>query len=158
MQAGFLVEVLTWETRVVFKQLTVAVRILVREISTKRMHVLPAPDDGVGLIHDHPRGVEVVGVDVVHLYFTGSCGFSDYADRNITQPDGFLPYQPIVSRCGCSSIVLIISDQLPRWIIEEQKPRTQRAVFDDTLIPDEESLSRPLTFLNTLSQHQLYRM
>ena len=55
------------------------------------MNVLPAPDDGVGLIHDHPRGVEVVGMDVVHLYFTGSGGFRDHADRNIAQPDGFLP-------------------------------------------------------------------
>ena len=138
--------------------MTITIRILVREVSAERVGVLPAPDNGVSLIHDHPRGIEVVGVDVVHLYFTGSSGFRDHTNRNIAQPDGFLPHQPIVSRCGCSSIVLIFSDQLPRWIIEEQKPRTQRAVFDDTLIPDKKSLSRLLTFLNTLSQHQLYRM
>ena len=77
MQAGFLVEVLTWETGVVFKQLTVAVRILVREISTKRMRVFPAPDDGVGLIHDHSGSVEMVGVDVMHLNFTGGGGLPD---------------------------------------------------------------------------------
>lgn len=41
----------------IFKQLAIVIQVLVREVSTKRMNVLPVPDDGVGLIHGHPRGV-----------------------------------------------------------------------------------------------------
>ncbi len=129
MQAGFLVEILPWETRVVFKQLAVAVRIFVGKISTKRMRVTPAPDDSVGLIHDHPRGVEVVGVDVIHLDRAGSGRFLDHANRNIAQPDGFLPHQPII-RLWRGCIVAVFPDQLSVWIVEEQKPRAQRAVLD----------------------------
>ena len=103
------------------------------------MGVFPAPDDGVGLIHDHPRGVEMVGMDIVHLYFTGSGGFRDYADRNITQPDGFLPYQPII-RLWRGCIVAVFADQLSVGVAKEEKLRTQWTILDDALILDGASL------------------
>ena len=114
------------------------------------MRAVPAPDDGVARVHDHPRGIEVVGVDVMHLDRAGSGGFRDHGNRYVFQPDGFLTYQPIVRRCGCSSIVLIFPDQLPRWIIEEQKLRTQWTILDDALILDDASLSRQLASIHKL--------
>ena len=127
MQAGFLVEILPGESQVVFKNLRCINEIFDGQVCTESMTILPSPHGNIIPVYDHSWSVEVAGMDVIHLNRTGGVAFCDHANRNITQPDGFLPYQPIVSRCGCSSIVLIISDQLPRWIIEEQKPRTQRA-------------------------------
>nr|WP_292922188.1 hypothetical protein [Nitrosomonas sp.] len=97
------------------------------------MRAVPAPDRGVARVHDHPRGVEVVGVDVMHLDRIGGGGFRDYRNRNVAQPDGFLSHQPVIGLCR-ACIVAIFPDQLSVGIVEEQKPRTQRAVLDDALI------------------------
>lgn len=113
--------------------MTVAVGIFVGQVRAESMGVVPAPDDGVAWVHDHSWCVEVVGVDVVHLNFTGGGGLRDYRDRNIAQPDGFLSHQPVIGLCR-ACIVAVFPDQLSVGIVEEQKPRTQRAVLDDALI------------------------
>ncbi|MBS0300243.1 MAG: hypothetical protein JSR32_10025 [Proteobacteria bacterium] len=50
-------------------------------------------------------------MDVIHLNRAGGGEFLDYGQRNIAQPDGFLPYQPIIRlRRGC--IIPTLADQL----------------------------------------------
>ena len=83
MQTSFLIKILAWESRVVFEQLAVAVRVFVGQVGTKRMSVFPTPDGRVALIHDHSRSVEMVGVDKVHQDWAGRGGFLEYRYRNI---------------------------------------------------------------------------
>lgn len=83
MQTGFLIEVLAGESWMVFEQLTVTIGIFVGQVRAEGMGVIQAPDQGVALTYDHPRGIEVIGVDVMHLDRTGGGGFRDYRDRNV---------------------------------------------------------------------------
>ncbi len=83
MQAGFLIKILPREAWMVFKQLTIAVRVFIRQIGTEGVGVVPAPDRGVALVHDDSRGVEVVGVNEVDQDRAGGGGFLDHCDRNI---------------------------------------------------------------------------
>ena len=134
MKTGFLIKILAWESRVVFEQLAVAVRVFIGKVGTKCMGVFPAPDGCVALVHDHSRGVEMIGVDKVNQDRAGRGGFLDHGHRNIPQPDGFLPDQPVVCRCGRAGVVPVFANQLPRRIIEKEKLGTQRAIFADALI------------------------
>lgn len=95
------------------------------------MRFLPAPSNGVS---GHPRRVEMIGLDIINLDWAGCRGFFDHSYRNIFQPDGFLPYQPVVRRCSGRSIVLVFTDQLPIGIIEKHELLAQRAIFSDALI------------------------
>jgi len=83
MQAGFLIEVLPRESWLVFKELSVAVRVFVGQVGAEGVGVFPAPDNGVARVHNHSRGIEVISVDVMHLDRTGGGGFRDYGNRNI---------------------------------------------------------------------------
>jgi len=134
MQTSFLIKILAWELRVVFEQLTVVIRVFVRQVGAERVRVLRAPDWGVTGIYNQSRGIEMIGMDVIHLDWPCCDGFADYGDRNIFQPDGFLPHQPIISWCGCAGIVPVFANQLPRRAIEEEKLGAQRAIFADALI------------------------
>ena len=136
MQTSFLIKILAWESRVVFEQLTVVIRVFVRQVGAERVRVLPAPDWGVTGIYDHSRGIEMIGMDVIHLDWPCCGGFADYGDRNIFQPDGFLPHQPIIGWCGCAGIVPVFTDQLPGRVVEEEKFVAQRAIFADALIQE----------------------
>ena len=133
MQAGFLIEILSWKSWVVFEKSAVAVRVFVRQVGAEGVGVFPAPDRGVALVYDDSRGVEVVGVDVVDLNRTGGGGFLDHGNRYVFQPYGFLPHQPIVGWRGCGCIVAVFPNQLPSRVIEEHKLRTQRAGLGDAL-------------------------
>lgn len=77
MQAGFLIEILSWKSWVVFEKSAVAVRIFVRQVGAESVGVFPAPDNGVVLVYDYPRGVEVVGVvvDALSRYSPINCPF-----------------------------------------------------------------------------------
>ena len=78
-------------------------------------------------------------MDVVNLNRTGGSGFLDHGQRNIAQPDGFLPYQPIIGlRRGC--IIPVFADQLSVGVAKEEKLRTQWTILDDALILDGASL------------------
>ena len=83
MQTGFLIKILPRESRVVFEELTVAVRVFVGQVGTECMGVFPAPDRGVALVHDHSRRIEMVGVDKVNLDRAGGCSFLDHRYRDI---------------------------------------------------------------------------
>ena len=91
----------------------------VGQISAERMGIVRAPDDGGVWVHDHSWGVELIGVDVMHLDRTGGSGFRDYRDRNIAQPHGFLPGQPVIDWRSRRCIVPVFPDQLSVWIVEE---------------------------------------
>ncbi|OQW42501.1 MAG: hypothetical protein A4S08_11710 [Proteobacteria bacterium SG_bin4] len=127
-----LIEILPRESRVVFERLAVIIRVFVRQVRAERVRILPAPDDGVGLIHDHPRGVEVVGVDVMHLDLAGG-GFRDNSNRNVTQPQGFLPYQSIICWRYCESIFTIFYCQFPGKIIQVKLLRAQCVAIHNVL-------------------------
>ncbi len=60
------------------------------------MGILPAPDNDVSGIDDHPWRVEMIGMDIVNLDWAGRGGFSDHGHWNIL-PDGFLLRQPDIS-------------------------------------------------------------
>ncbi len=80
----------------IFKQLSIPVRIIIRQIGAERVRVLPAPDGGVSGVHDHSRRVEMIGMNIVNLDRASGSGFSDYGYRNILQQNGFLTYQPVI--------------------------------------------------------------
>ncbi len=73
-------------------------------------------------------------MDKVSQDWAGRGGFLDHGYRNILQPNGFLPNQPIVCWCGCAGIVPVFANQLPCRVIEKEKLGTQRAIFADALI------------------------
>ncbi len=80
----------------IFKQLSIAVRIFIRQVGTERVRVLPSPDGGVSGIDDHSWGIEMIGMDILNMDRASGSGFSDYGHWNILQPDGFLPHQPVI--------------------------------------------------------------
>ncbi len=82
MQIRLAVEILPWESRMILKQLRIAVRVFIGQVGTERMGVLPAPDDGVSGIDDHSWGIEMLGMDIVNLDRTGRRGFSDHGHWN----------------------------------------------------------------------------
>lgn len=90
MKISFFIEVLPCESWIVFECLTVVVWVFQWNVSTKCVHVAPTPDDGVAGVHDHSRGIELVGVDVVGLNRARCRGFLDYRHRNIIESNGFL--------------------------------------------------------------------
>lgn len=83
MQTGFLIKILPWESRVVFKKLGIPVRVFVGRVGTEGVSIFPAPDWRVVLVDYHPRGIEMIGVNEVHLDRAGGCGFLDHGHRNI---------------------------------------------------------------------------
>lgn len=89
--------------------MSVAIRVFVGLVRAEGMGVVPAPDRGVARVHDHPQGVEVVGVDVMHLDRTGGSGFRDYRNRNVAQPHG-CRNQPVIGWGGCDFIVAAFAD------------------------------------------------
>ncbi len=59
----------------IFKQLSIPVRIIIRQIGAERVRVLPAPDGGVSGVHDHSRRVEMIGMNIVNLDRASAVGF-----------------------------------------------------------------------------------
>ncbi len=83
MQIRLTIEVLPWESLMIFKQLRIAIRIFIRQIGAECVRVLPAPNDGVSGIDDHSWSVEMTRMDIVNLDRAGRGGFSDHGHRNI---------------------------------------------------------------------------
>ncbi len=76
MQIRLAVEILPGESVMIFKQLSIAVRIFIRQVGTECMEILPAPHDGVSGIEDHSRRIEMIGMDIVNLdRASGTVGF-----------------------------------------------------------------------------------
>jgi len=139
MQAGFLVEILPGEAQVVFKNLRCINEIFDGQVRTESMTILPSPHGNIIPVYDHSWSVEVAGMNVIHLNRAAGVAFCDHANRNIAQPDGFLPHQPII-RLWRGCIVAVFADQLSVGVAKEEKLRTQWTILDDALILDGASL------------------
>ena len=114
----------------VFEGLVVAIRVFVRQIGAERMRIFPASHDGVVLVHDRSRGVQVIGVDVIHLDRAGGGGLLEHGDRNAFEPHGFLTDRPVVRLRG-GGIVLIFADRLTVLVIKIPVFVRQRPGFAD---------------------------
>ncbi len=104
MRPGLLVVVLPWEPQIV-GECTQATWIAVRLIISKRLGVVPPPDDGVVTWpRNQPWCAEVIGMHVVQ-------GAVEGRDRQIIEPDGLGD-----ERTGC----VILAPEPPTLIVDEK--------------------------------------